>query len=448
MGIWSLPLRWLRTRRIALVAVFSIAVGVLAMIVVISLMDGVVAFLQEHFKGTQSDLSIRLGNGAGPPQPKVWDGIRERLLPEMAEAGGPIRALAPQAHLKALILPGDRPGPEHEDLVKGIFLIGVDWELEREVSPLRTLFGAVSDPDLRVPDAGMDAPLAPGDPPPILLGDSLARALGVSRNSGAGGGPGLVTVITGRPTTAPGGQPTFDTAQSRVFRVAGAFSTGREDYDGVHARLDRRELLRLKSARPETEIDCNEAHARLERPEEISEVLRDLGRRHPDLLFESWETTSRQELLALQDQKKIMVVILSFIIGVAAVAILGIVYLMVVEKTRDIGILRSMGMSRSRLVAIFTAYGFLLGAVGCAAGVVLGLQATAHLDRIVSWLSDLAGVDLLDPRIYKFKTVPTLVTASSVAQIVAAALGMSLLASLIPACKAASLPPVRALRSE
>jgi lipoprotein-releasing system permease protein len=445
MGILGLSLRYLRTRRIALVAVFSIAVGVLAMIVVVSLMDGVLAFVRSHFQGTESDVEIQAVPHAGGLGVR-WAEVSEALEPEMVGQGGPILALSPRVVWQSLIAPGDDPGPEQEDLIQGVRIVGVDWKLERSVTPLDAMLDAVERDDLRVPAASRDDPLAASDPPPILLGDSLAKALGVSRLPGAD----LVTLVAGRSKMDAEGHPTFEgEARSRIFRVAGCFTTGREDFDIAHVLLSRFEALRMKSDRPETISDFYSVHARLRDPSRVGEVVAGLRERHGGrLAFTSWQERRNQELLALDDQKRIMVVILSFIILVAGVAILGIVYLMVVEKTRDIGILRSLGLSRVRLVAVFTAYGAMLGMIGCVIGILAGLQVTANLDAIVTWLSRRLDVQLLDPRIYRFKSVPTNVQASSVAMIGAVAFAVSLVASLVPALRAALLPPVRALRSE
>ncbi len=446
MGIFSLSLRYLLGRRIALVALLSIAVGVLAMIVVVALMDGVEDFLRGHFRGTQADLAIRHFERDNLARDHA-ETVTRMLAREMASEGGPILALAPRKEIHALLAPGERPGPDSEDAIRGIRLLGVDFELERRVVPYDRMMDDVAREDLRVPKDERENPLAPRGIPSILLGDSLAEALGVSR-SAAAAGLDRVTLITGKPAKGTDGSPRFERARCTVFRVAGCFTSGREDFDGLHALIDRRELIALVAERPELEVDSSQLHAKLVDPSRAEEVARSLSERHPELGVWTWEAGNRGELLALRDQKRIMVVILSFIIGVAAVAILGIVYLMVVEKTRDIGILRSLGLERWRMVAVFTIYGVVLGVLGCVLGVVLGIQAARHLDAIVAFLSDLFGVQLLDARVYKFKSVPTRIEAKAVVSIVAAAIGMSFFASVVPSLRAAVLAPVRCLKSE
>ena len=442
MSLLGMTFRYLRTRRVALVAIFAIALGVMAMIVTTALMDGVQRFLRDHFKGTNADIRVEHAS-ARSGLVGHWAKIEDVLEQELEENGGEIVAMSPRMITPALALPGDRPRPELEDRTRGILLVGIDFDLEREVTPFGELFARVVEDGLRVPAAQRGDPLEPvGGVPSIILGDTLANELGVSRALEGG----MVTLLTG---DFEEGERELGDRRSGVFRVVGCFSTGRADYDKMFAYVDRGALRRLRFADPERNLDANAAHLRIADSERASALAWDLAGRHPGLECRSWQDVNRAELLSIQDQKKIILVILFSTVIIASAAILGIVYSMVVEKTKDIGILRSMGLGRHRLVFVFTMYGLVLGVIGASLGVFLGLQLTHGLDGVVGFLSDVTGMRILDPDVYRFKSIPVHVEVPTVLVIFGAALGMSVVAAWVPAwLRIRRWSPVRCLREE
>jgi lipoprotein-releasing system permease protein len=412
--------------------------GITAMIVVAGIMDGVQAFIRDQFRGTQADVTVY----AHPVPRQHWRIVREALAGESVERGGPIVAMAPRMTVPAVIIPGKDPAPGAEDRLQGVQVVGIDPELERQVTPLDRSLDLVVDENLRVPASERASLLDTIDGVPgILLGDSLARDLGVSRS-----GRSLVTVLTGDPREE---RKDRIAGRPQVYRVVGCYSTGKPEYDKQVAYVRRDQLRSHRYVRPDLERDADAVHLRVDDPDRATETAHALARRHPFLVARSFEEENRIQLLVIQDQKGLMLIILSAVILVAGAAIVGIVYMTVVEKTRDIGILRSMGLSRRRLVAVFTVYGGLLGLIGSGLGLLLGLQCAAHLDGLVAALSDLFGVQLLNPDIYPFKEVPVRVDPGTVATIVLASLGMSFLAAFLPAFfKAGFLSPVRCLRND
>ena len=441
MGVWRLALRYLFTRKIALLAVGIIAVGVMSMIVVVALMDGVQDWIIHHFKGTQSDItaSPRRGN-------TTLQTFEDAIAPFRAENGGAIVGAGPRLIVPSLILPGRKAKASDKNLIEGIRLVGIDFDKERRVTDFDELYNAVKDASLMTPKSMRSDPLRDREGlPAILLGDSLAALLGVSPDR-MDAHSGCVTVLPA-PVRIDTDRPDLARRSATTFRIVGCFSSGRADYDRLTAFVDRRVLRRIREwdgAGPE----ASTVHLRLSDGKKASMVMADLRRRLDDWSFTSFEEARRQDLLAIQDQKRIMVVILSFIIAVAAVAIMGLVYMMVAEKMRDIGILRSMGLSRSRTVMTFTLYGFLIGLIGSVLGLLLGLYVANNLDEIVHTLSNVTGIRLLDPAVYRFKEIPVRIENSSLATIFASALAMSLLAAWLPALKAGMMTPVRCLRSE
>jgi lipoprotein-releasing system permease protein len=169
----------------------------------------------------------------------------------------------------------------------------------------------------------------------------------------------------------------------------------------------------------------------------------------PELFAVStWRDKQGALLAAVQMETAILNVLLFMIIAVAGFGILAIFYMIVVEKTRDIGILKSLGAPWRGVMGIFLTYGLLLGIVGSGAGMVAGLLIVRYINPIADFLGWITGRPVFPPEIYYFYKIPAVVSAQTVAWIVAGALAIAVLASVLPARRAASLHPVEALRYE
>ncbi len=163
---------------------------------------------------------------------------------------------------------------------------------------------------------------------------------------------------------------------------------------------------------------------------------------------QTWRDKQGPLLAAAQLETSILNVLLFLIIAVAGFGILAIFFMIVVEKTRDIGILKSLGASSRGIMSIFLAYGLSLGIVGSGAGMVLGLLFVAYINDIADALGWVMGQEVFDPTIYYFQKIPTVVEPFTVAWIVSGAMLIAVLASILPARRAAGLHPVEALRYE
>jgi lipoprotein-releasing system permease protein len=446
MDVLTLCLRYIVSRKIAIVSLFFIMVGVTANIVVIAVMDGFQDRIQKHLRGTESDLSISL-NGA--PQVDHFARVARELEDEMASKGGPIVALAPHHFdLGLLGLQGTRADLLPEENKNAVRIVGIDYEAEKTVLPFEKML-RVGTEGLRPEDAVLQMkPEDLADPfrersvPGVIIGSSLARALRVK--------PGdVVQLLAGELRTGPDGKSEFK-PNNIGFELLGCFDSGRDDYDMTYVYVSRPDFEKLKwGDGPLGHYDCRTIQAKITDSSKVTEVRDRLAARHPHLTIGTWEEKNGTLLAAVRSEKAMIVIIMFFIIGIAAGSILGILYMMVIEKTRDIGILRSMGLSSGRVVGVFVGCGSILGLIGSSAGLALGLLIVKNVNSIKNWL---AGppfhIEVFSEKVYRFKEIPTLIVPSWVLGTVIGAFLLAVLAGVIPAFTAARLDPVRCLKDE
>lgn len=163
---------------------------------------------------------------------------------------------------------------------------------------------------------------------------------------------------------------------------------------------------------------------------------------------ETWEQQQGPLLQAVAVEAAILNVLLFLIIAVAGFGILAIFFMIVVEKTRDIGIMKALGASSRGIMSIFVLYGLTLGIVGSGAGVILGLVIVKNIDAIEHLISVILGHKVFDETIYYFHEVPTQINPLTVIWVALGAVAIAVLASILPARRAAALQPVQALRWE
>ena len=162
----------------------------------------------------------------------------------------------------------------------------------------------------------------------------------------------------------------------------------------------------------------------------------------------TWEQKQGPLLAAVDIESAILNVLLFLIIAVAGFGILAIFFMIVVEKTRDIGILKALGASSNGVMSVFLSYGLALGVVGSGVGVILGLVFVRYINEIEGFLSVILGRKVFDERIYYFPTIPAEVNYFTVTWVAFGAIAIAVLASVLPARRAARLQPVQALRYE
>jgi lipoprotein-releasing system permease protein len=167
-----------------------------------------------------------------------------------------------------------------------------------------------------------------------------------------------------------------------------------------------------------------------------------------EYVVETWRDKQGPLLAAVQMETAILNILLFLIITVAGFGILAIFYMIVVEKTRDIGILKSLGAPGRGVMGIFLAYGLSLGLIGSGVGLAIGLLFVHYINEIADLLGKITGRPVFDPSIYYFYKIPTIIVPGTVAWIVIGAVGIAVAASILPARRAARLHPVEALRYE
>ncbi len=191
----------------------------------------------------------------------------------------------------------------------------------------------------------------------------------------------------------------------------------------------------LIKAKPGVKIE--ELRDRLRESEEFPEQLYDI---------ETWKDQQATTLAAVATELSILNVLLFLSIAVAGFGILAIFFMIVVEKTRDVGILKSLGASGNGIMQIFLFYGLTLGVIGAGMGMALGFWFVANIQRVADFLSRIMGHEVFDPTIYMFHQVPAIVEPSTVVWIVVGSLFIAVASSVLPALRAARLKPVDALR--
>jgi lipoprotein-releasing system permease protein len=240
--------------------------------------------------------------------------------------------------------------------------------------------------------------------------------------------------------------------ESSMFTIVDLYESKMSEYDSNMVFVPIRKLQELRGmigpANPAGNVSAIQIKLK---PGVDGNLVRDLLRdRFDQAFFGIWTWRDKQGplLAAVQMETAILNILLFLIIAVAGFGILAIFFMIVVEKTRDIGILKSLGAPGGGVMSIFLTYGLSLGFVGSGVGMVLGLLFVININEIADLLGKITGRPVFDPSIYYFQKIPTDIVPFTVAWIVAGAMAIAVLASILPARRAARLHPVEALRYE
>jgi len=252
----------------------------------------------------------------------------------------------------------------------------------------------------------------------------------------------ITTVSAGRPP-----EPRHFTAT-----VIDVFKSGMSEYDSNLVFCNIEELQQTRGMIDPSTGDraVTSIQVKLKNFEDAETVVQRLRAAFPAHLYSvrTWQQKQGPLLAAVELETGILNILLFLIIAVAGFGILAIFYMIVVEKTRDIGILKALGASRQGIMSIFLGYGLALGIVGSGVGVLLGLTFVYYINQIESGITWLLGRKVFDETIYYFPEIPTAVNPLTVAWVALGAVGIAVMASILPARRAAKLHPVQALRYE
>ena len=238
------------------------------------------------------------------------------------------------------------------------------------------------------------------------------------------------------------------------FTLVDFYSSNMHEYDSSFAFVPLSELQKLRGmVDPLTgQGSVSAIQIKLNEGADLDEVRdRLLSRFPPDqyaLNIRTWQDSQRPLLSAIQMELTILNILLFMIIAVAGFGILATFFMIVVEKTRDIGILKALGAPSRGVMSIFLSYGMSLGLVGTGVGVVLGLLFVAYINKIAAVVGYVTGQEVFDPEFYYFSEIPTMVSPTMVVLVGMGAILIAVLASVLPALRAARLHPVEALRYE
>ena len=268
----------------------------------------------------------------------------------------------------------------------------------------------------------------------------VAIGVRLAENIGARVGD-TITIINPQGRSTP-----FGTVPRQIgYEVAAIFEIGVYDYDGAFVVMpmkDAQTLMLIGDTVGMIEVTVEDA-------DEVGEILEPVQRAvQGRAVVSDWKTINATLFEALQVERAAMAFALSFMVLVAAFNILSSLVMLVRAKTRDIAIMRTLGATRQSLIKIFVTTGFTIGAIGTLAGLALGFLILAGRQQIVEGFGVLTGQDLWDPQYRFLTTIPSKVDGSEVTMIVLLALGLSFLATLYPAWKAANTDPVQVLRYE
>ncbi len=425
-----LCIRYLRSRKIFLFSVAGIVVGIAVLIVVTSLFDGFSRELRERIRGVTSHVVIQRPSGGIGRYEEVIALVRK--VPH-------VTAAAPHAEGLAYV---NRRGAIQP---RGIQVIGID--------PAREVGGAgtpgVSELGRYLePGAGLPAPPRDGaSHPGILVG---AEVLGKPP-----GEPGeTLTLATILPK--PGAHSSDFDYTTQKFTVVGRFRTRMNEFDRGMTYVPLRaaqDFLRLGDTVTQIAVRLDDYRRAPEAVRAIREAFASaegLAEETRGLNVLTWEQVPGKRILlqAVGIEKNIQWVILFTIVIVAGFSIIAIFTLIVDMKTRDIGILRSLGATSGGVSGLYLLNGVFISAVGSLLGVGLGVAFAYGLDPIEKAVHHLTGFRLFPPEVYYLDSVPAEVSPGTVVLAVAAAVVMSLFFSVYPAWKASRLDPVEAIRHE
>ncbi len=404
---WFIGLRYLRSRRWRALVSFrtaasllGLALGVTALIVILSVLNGLESETRTRLLALSAHATVSAPQGLAD-----WREVAGRF----ASVPG-VAAVAPYVRLESMLAAGTNLRPA---IVRGILP-----EEEGEVSDLGRLIerGAVEN-------------LQPGAHR-ILLGEVLAFNLGVETGD-------TVRVLVPRITNGE------IIPRIAAFTVGGVFEAGVPDHDTSLALVHLTDASDLKGLGGAAEGVA----LKFDDPLLVREfAAAQRGAFDADWRYSDWTEEYRNLFTAMRIEKLMMSIILLMIVGVAAFNIVASLMMVVIDKQKDIAILRTYGLDARRVARIFIVQGAVIGLVGALLGVALGLALAYNIDVVVPWLEQTFGFQIMPGDVYYVTALPSEVQLFDVVAVPVAAFALAILATLYPARRAAAIAPASALR--
>jgi lipoprotein-releasing system permease protein len=387
------------------VSMLGIALGVAALIIVLSVMNGFQKEVRDRMLSVVSHIEIfEPGNGALPDVNRTMAEVRRH--PQVV-------GVAPFVSAQALLARG-------EDM-KGVLVRGIDPAREPEVTDLA---GVLKDTVLsRLQPGGFG----------IVLGGELARSLGVREGD-------VVTLI------APSGQvtPAGVVPRLKQMTVVGLFDSGHYEYDSALAMLhidDAALIFRLEGPTG-IRLKLKDLHEARTVVDQLSPMI--TGR----VLLRDWTRQNRTWFAAVQLEKRMMFIILTLIVAVAAFNLVSTLVMTVTDKRADIAILRTLGASPASIMGVFMVQGAMVGVIGTFAGLLMGLGVAFNIDVIVPALERLFQASFLPKDIYLISRMPSDPQSGDILPVAIISLVLAFLATIYPSWRASRVNPAEALRYE
>jgi lipoprotein-releasing system permease protein len=390
---------------IAGIAIFGLALGVAVLIVVLSVMNGFEDVLRTRILSLTAHATISGLQGRIPD----WRPDLEKLGHFPGVAGA-----APYIEEQGMLIHGEKSS--------GVLLRGILPDAEHRVVDLQPhlLSGRMGD-------------LVEGKYR-VILGSALAEELGVKV------GDRVVLLVALGDVTPVGVIP-----RMRAFEVSGILSIGMYEYDrriAIIAMQDAAKLLRMGDDVTGIRLNLADLYAapRVSRAAAVA-----LG---GELQVLDWTEEHANFFRSISITKRILFFVLSLMVAVAAFNIVSTMVMVVKSKRRDIAIMRTFGSSPRSILTIFVVQGSLIGLLGIAVGVILGVAIAVNLQSLVHGLEGIVGFKFLDARVYFMSDLPAHVRATDVMRICAFAFVLACLSTLYPAARAALLMPAESLRND
>lgn len=405
-------LRYTRSRQrtrfisvISLISIIGIALGMTVLITVLSVFNGFQREVRTRMLGAVAHVQVQ-GLNEGLPD---WQSIAQTVAkhPE-------VKGTAPYVSAQGLLTSGGH--------VRGVFLRGIEPELEEQVDDLG-----------RSMRRGELAALRPGEYN-IILGEPLARGLGAM--------PGDRVVLV-----APQGQvtPAGILPRLRQFTVVGTFNIGHYEIDSTLALVHMQDAQRLYAMGDQV----TGVRLKLEDLFRAPAVARELAAKMPpSVMLVDWTRMNATYFRAVDLEKRMMSLLLFFIIAIAAFNLVSSLFMVVKEKNADIAILRTLGASPRSVMRIFMIQGTLIGVVGVAFGIVFGIAGALNVDVIVAFVERVFNFKFLPQDVYQISDLPSELRYTDVISTAAVSLTLSLLATIYPSWRASKVNPAEALRYE